>query len=184
MALSTRWCTNWRIRESRSSCCRACSAGHPFNARSRSRELLRHPVFIEQSLSDFGDADAIVLIDRTEGGKSAVFIEGKVKSSQAATWTLTEQFETFRLGLDSKVSSSNLFTQLYHKVRFVEAARCGDKNALHTGVPFPTCSSKQLRRIGKNPVVLRATEAIAPISLETRITWPLCRTRLGVFMIS
>jgi hypothetical protein len=35
-------------------------------------------VLMEQSLSDFGDADAILLLDGS-GGKSAVFLEAKVK---------------------------------------------------------------------------------------------------------
>ena len=41
-------------------------------------------VLIEQSLSDFGDADAILLLD-AGASKAAVFLEAKVKSSQAET---------------------------------------------------------------------------------------------------
>ena len=115
---------------------------------------------VEQSLSDFGDADAILLLHRPSGG-TAVFLEGKVKPAQTSVWTLQREFERFKDGLESTVSSSNLFAQLYHKVRFVGAATCGDQR-LSRGVTFPHCSSKRLRKIGGNPVVLRAVEQVGP----------------------
>jgi hypothetical protein len=118
-------------------------------------------VLVEQSLSDFGDADAILLLDR-QGAKSAVFLEAKVKTAQAAAWRLQDEFAQFQAGLKSTLNSSNLFTQLYHKVRFVEAARSGDGRALVSGVAFPSCSTKKRRRIGDNPVVLQAVKEITP----------------------
>jgi hypothetical protein len=124
-------------------------------------ELRSATALVEQSLSDFGDADAILLLDSLQK-KSVVFIEGKVKSSQSGPWRLEEQFARFQRGLTSKVDSSNLFTQLYHKVRFTHAARCEGQAPLYQGVPFPACSSKRLRYIGANPVVLRAVERITP----------------------
>src|SRR5262249_3098227 len=108
-----------------------------------------------------GDADAIVLLDRPSG-RSAIFIEGKVRGSQSTEWTLDEQFEMFRQGLTSRLHSSNLFTQLYHKARFVRAALGDEHGDLRNGVRFPSCSSKQVRRIGDNPVVLRALERVSP----------------------
>ena len=130
----------------------------PFTQRPAPIE--RVVALVEQSLSDFGDADAILLLDHT-AAKSAVFVEAKVKPSGIAEWRIQDEFETFRKGLESRVSSSNLFTQLYHKVRFVDAAT-GDAHRLRAGVAFPPCSRKALRRIGSNPVVLRAVEKAMP----------------------
>lgn len=66
-------------------------------------EITTATAMIEQSLSDFGDADAVLLLDRPQL-KSAVFLEGKVKASQAKTWTLTEQFAAFEQGLERRRS--------------------------------------------------------------------------------
>ena len=121
-------------------------------------EIQMATALIEQSLSDFGDADAVLLLERVHL-KSAVFVEGKVKSSQTKSWTLSDQFAAFEQGLASTLSSSNLFAQLYHKVRFAHAAAA---DALLQGVNFPQCSSKRVRHIGSNPVVRRAVEMMKP----------------------
>src|SRR2546422_7904209 len=78
-------------------------------------------VFIEQSLSDFGDADAILLLEFGEK-KSVAFLEAKVKASAAEAWTLGQEFGQFVYGCrtERKLSSSNLFTQLYHKARLID----------------------------------------------------------------
>jgi hypothetical protein len=48
--------------------------------------LVKATVLLEQSLSDFGDADAILLLETTDKS-SAVFVEAKVKPSQTiAKW--------------------------------------------------------------------------------------------------
>lgn len=120
-------------------------------------------VLIEQSLSDFGDADAVLLLDSAKS-KTAVFLEAKVKPSQVQRWALRDEFRTFEEGQqkEHQLSSSNLFTQLYHKTRFVAGLRSGGVAALQTGLEFPPCSTKTVRRIGSNPVVLKAVGAIEP----------------------
>lgn len=116
-------------------------------------------ILVEQSLSDFGDADAILLL-RTLSGPMAVFVEAKVSPSQARPWLIAQEFKDFWHGTQSKVGSSNLFTQMYHKVRFANALRRG-KSELEEGVPFPKSSSKPTRKIGNNPVVRRAAQKTA-----------------------
>lgn len=125
-------------------------------------------VLIEQSLSDFGNADAILLID--QGPKTAVvFIEAKVNRTQQDQWRIQDEYAQFRQGCQTErqLSSSNLFTQLYHKVRFVEALKTGGLEALKDGVLFPPCSTKRRRRIGDNPVVEKAVRRIEPYALES-----------------
>lgn len=113
-------------------------------------------VLVEQSFSDFGESDSVALI-RGDGEKTcSVFVEAKVKTFQVWDWHIRDEFGEFRKGVNHKVSSSNLFTQLYHKVRLVAGLRQGGLQQLQKGVPFPAWSSKPLRKIGNNGVVLDA----------------------------
>lgn len=118
-------------------------------------------VFVDQSFSQYGTADALLLIDNC-GTKQAVFIEGKVKTSQKSRWRMVDEFETFRNGVEKgSVSASNLFTQLYHKARLIKALRTGGISLLQEGVSFPEWSSRPVRRIGSNEVVIRTTSELA-----------------------
>jgi hypothetical protein len=116
-------------------------------------------VLVEQSFSDFGDADAVLLV-HGPSWRRAIFIEGKVKPSQVKSWTARNAWRAFLARKDNKLDSSNLFTQLYHKVRFVNALRDGGISCVEKGVAFPECSKKAVRKLGKNPVVRRATAMV------------------------
>ena len=120
------------------------------------RKLEGVEVLIEQSLSDFGDADAIVLF-HGQDWRCTVFIEGKVKTSQTSRWSINDVWEKFRKSVSSP---SNLFIQLYYKVRFVSALREGGIEYLQRGVEFRDYSTMKIRKIGRNQVVLRAAEMI------------------------
>jgi hypothetical protein len=134
-------------------------ASFPF---SRSRPLQGEAdVLIEQSFSDFGDPDALVLIRALESRTCAVFIEGKVKGSQASDWRIANEFEKFKTGLrPGQKSRSNLFTQLYYKQRLVAGLRQGGVQRLKQGLQFPAWSRKKLRKIGNNKVVEKATQQL------------------------
>jgi hypothetical protein len=113
-------------------------------------------VLIEQSFSDFGAADAVILYaDRP----CSVFVEAKVKTWSVGDWSIDRKFSDFASELQSKGSSSNLFRQLYYKFRLVEALRRGE-TTLEEGVSFPGWSSKQLRKIGGNRVVRQAVKCL------------------------
>ena len=127
---------------------------------------------IEQSFSDFGDADVVLLLDH-QGEKQVIFIEAKVKTSQKSHRNISDEFKAFKNGLEnSKVPkgfSSNLFVQLYLKVRLAKALQTGDIKQLKKGLPFPECllktskkTHKKLlpRKIGDNKVVLKAIDLI------------------------
>ena len=116
-------------------------------------------ILVEQSFSDFGDADSLLLIT-SEDKSSSVFIEAKVKPFQKKSWSIEDEFDNFINGTKSKVSSSNLFTQLYHKVRLVTSLRQSGMISIQKGIPFPSSSSKQIRKIGNNQIVLNATKAL------------------------
>ena len=116
-------------------------------------------LFIEPSLSDFGDVDAIALI-HGEGWRRSIFFEGKVKSAQRRSWTVNQEWKKFISGLSERLESSNLFAQLYYKIRFANTLKDGGIKALQLGIDFPACSKKRIRKIGANPVVLRMTSII------------------------
>ncbi len=119
-------------------------------------------IYLEQSFSDFGDADAVLLLKNGDI-KRAIFIEAKVKTYQKGQWNINDEFRKFEEGITDKVSSSNFFTQLYHKVRLVNAIKKQGIKRLIGGasVNFPKCSTKMERKIGKNLVVHKAIKEIS-----------------------
>ncbi len=128
-------------------------------------------VLVEQSLSDFGDADAVILIE-SEARKCAVFVEAKVRTQQKPSWDLSVEWCNFqgrvkgkqldkKTDKPKKVSSSNIFTQLYHKQQFAEHSI----NKLKKGICFPSWSTKSTpRNLGKNLIVLKAANLIKEYS--------------------
>lgn len=116
-------------------------------------------VLVEQSLSDFGDADVVLLLHGSDW-HCAVFVEGKVKPSQVGRWSIDAAWSEFLARKGGRLDSSNLFTQLYHKARFVAGLRQGGASALQRGLGFPECSAKTIRKLGSNPVVRRAASMI------------------------
>lgn len=121
-------------------------------------------VIVEQSFSDFGDLDALILLDGPV--QQAVFIEAKVKTAQRTAWLIQDEWARFGKHLartdDADRSSSNLFVQLYRKQKLVCHVRgenCeSDKVANHW-------------RIGTNPVVLRAKEELAKYCQDSSPVW-------------
>lgn len=119
-------------------------------------------ILIEQSFSDFGDADVLLLLNN--GVKNiSIFIEAKVRKS----WNIQTQYQKFLEGTMSKVSSSNLFTQFYHKLRLVNAIKAVGITGLQAGIDFPLSSSKPTRKIGSNLVVLKSVEKLSRYLDET-----------------
>ncbi|MBA7576044.1 hypothetical protein ES695_04275 [Candidatus Atribacteria bacterium 1244-E10-H5-B2] len=117
-------------------------------------------ILIEQSFSDFGDPDLVLLVNNLKG-KQVIFIEAKVKTSQRVCWNILEEFEEFKRGIEKdEINSSNLFVQLYHKVRLVKTLQTGGIKQLQNGVQFPRCSKKSHRKIGNNKIVLKAVNQL------------------------
>ena len=130
-------------------------------------------VLVEQSLSDFGTPDVIIL-KTSSAGNCAIFVEAKVQTAQSSRWQFCDQFSKFESGLELIVKSSdydarkkmkeklagNIFTQLYQKQRLVSFLKDGNYSILENGVDFPSWSTKPKRKIGENPVVLRAVKVI------------------------
>ncbi len=120
-------------------------------------------IFVEQSLAQFGDADAIIVIE-SDAGKCVVFGEAKVGSN----YFLSKEFTKFSDGVEEDCMptgfSSNIFTQIYHKQKFIRHTM----EELQKGVHFPpwsfTKNSQEnevsTRKIGNNQVVLDVANTI------------------------
>ncbi len=128
-------------------------------------------ILIEQSFSDFGDADLVFLVENLEG-KKILFIEAKVKTFQGS-WSISKEFKSFKTGVAKSEPiegfSSNLFVQLYFKTRLIKALNSGSITQLQKGLQFPECLLKKdrnthirniPRKIGKNDVVLKAVKQL------------------------
>lgn len=118
-------------------------------------------IMIEQSFSDFGDADAVILAS-TSQEKVAFFCEAK----RGRKWKLKTEWDKFKARFQTNMAGgeSNVFRQLYLKQRMVQALAAGDD--LHTGIEFdgvlrPNRGTRR-RKIGKNKVVLKAVGKLEP----------------------
>jgi len=131
-----------------------------FPYRTVNFQISEAKILIEQSFSDFGDADLVLLVSNFKS-KQVIFIEAKVKTCQRVCWNIFEEFKELKRGIEKdKVSSSNLFIQLYHKVRLVKTLQTGGIKQLQNGVQFPRCSTKSHRKIGDNNIVLKAVNQL------------------------
>jgi hypothetical protein len=146
-------------------------AQFPFCADAMPPPVSAAQVLLEQSFSDFGDADVVVLTKSAEH-KTAIFLEAKVRAAQKKSWAIKKEFDTFRGDVGKgKVACSNLFAQLYLKTRLVEGLRsCVSVECCE--VEMPPCfwgkTPKTTRKIGKNTIVLEAARRVRTHLDETR----------------
>lgn len=109
-------------------------------------------ILIEQSLSEFGDADLIFLIKHQ---CLCIFMEAKVKTEKKA-WKIDDcfkQFQNYCIPINGKYPdklTSNLFFQLFSKEKFIDSYDDDIKdNKFNIG-------NKQYRKIGNNNTVNKA----------------------------
>jgi len=114
-------------------------------------------ILIEQSFSDFGTVDFLFLVNNS-GSKQSIFFEAKIVN-YSDIFSEFEKFNSFINGL--RQSTSNLFFQIYEKIRLSAEIKNNNFIALHDGIKFPACSRKILRKIGTRKVVLKATNELA-----------------------
>jgi hypothetical protein len=120
-------------------------------------------IVVEQSFSDFGDADILILMKGRH--KMAVFVEAKVKTYQAPQWTIQAEWAKFQgllqlscPGLDPKErrrqATSNLFVQLYRKARLV-------RQVWNPGESLPPDAISQRWSLGNNQVIHEAARLLS-----------------------
>lgn len=122
---------------------------------------------VEQSFSEFGDADLVILFHGGDGSEYVVFIEAKVACGKS--WDLeTQALSVFRnkaglcptqsrLGDTSRVNNSDLLTQLYFKKLMVETISEG-RNMRERPTGF---GKKANQSLGNNSVVQAAKNRVS-----------------------
>ena len=127
-------------------------------------------ILIEQSFSDFGDCDLVILVEKninSETVKQVIFVEAKVKTATRKPWSIGDEFKKFakfrkeKVAEGKKVYDSTLFFQLYSKVMLVELAKKGHNNISEE--TYNGCfwaKRGKPRKIGENKVVRKAFEKI------------------------
>jgi hypothetical protein len=111
-------------------------------------------LLVEQSFSDFGDLDLLILLDFEYSKPQAVLVEAKVSTETGKRCTINRRWTDFLAMVnETKEVSSNLFVQLYRKAKLVQSlsgcsATKSDRHLLKRG------------KIGKNSVVLQAWEEL------------------------
>lgn len=123
-------------------------------------------ILIEQSFSDFGDCDLIILVSKKINNKTimqAIFIEAKVKTDSIKSWSIQKEYEEFCKFKEKKaegetVYDSTLFSQLYSKMMLVELAKQNISEKECSGGFW--AKRNKPRIIGSNEVVKEAFEKI------------------------
>jgi hypothetical protein len=109
-------------------------------------------LLIEQSFSDFGDLDLLMLLEGT--CTQAICLEAKVKTYDPNYWSLQKEWKMFIEAKNSDKGRSNLFTQLYRKMRLLKKVRNMDEE-----MAADTLAKRW--SLGKNGVVRKAAHALA-----------------------
>ena len=117
-------------------------------------------MIVEQSFSDFGDSDLIIIFNNGIE-KNVIFIEAKVKTFSRQKWSIEKEYSEFiHARIENyKNITSNLFRQLGLKhVLSVES----EKN-LKNGIMLETKlqgTKNGSRKIGNNEIVMKAYDMI------------------------
>jgi len=123
--------------------------------------VFRAEILLDVNFGKLGQSDAVLLID-TGRHRVSVFVQVKVPSGGKGGWTMADEFEKFRAGPGAVGYVTNLFSELYAKVRMVAALRGGGVAELQQGLAFPpSASGKTVRKVGTHPVTERAVERLA-----------------------
>lgn len=127
----------------------------------------RYTILLEQSFSDFGDADLVIIIhykdeevEKAED-KIVLFIEGKVNTS-LSSWNINTHFNNYDKKEEFDGYSSNLFYQLYFKKQLIDnwpiIEQQIKKEKKEKEIEIK--SFFRPRKIGNNPIVHKAFNLI------------------------
>lgn len=116
-------------------------------------------VLIEQSFSDFGDLDLLIMLDGSI--KQSVLLEAKVKRFQSNGWSISDEWDNFKRVVDGTLPiakyRSNLFIQLYRKMRLINTIK-------NPNLKLQPNIIRDSWRLGKHRIVGKAAEELAQYS--------------------
>jgi hypothetical protein len=124
----------------------------------------RYTILLEQSFSDFGDADLVIIIHYKEEevekpeDKIVLFIEGKVNTS-LSSWNINKHYDNYKNGVKYDGYSSNLFFQLFFKKQLIDNWTKIEQHIKNDKIG-EIKSFFRPRKIGNNPIVHKAFNLI------------------------
>lgn len=124
-------------------------------------ESIKYTILNEQSFSDFGDSDLVIIAENNcTKTKTVVFIEGKVKTSQGS-FSINRNFNDLKQENVFDGISSNIFVQLYYKYLLINVLNYDKTDTSSYNLPdiFKKNDGND-RKIGKNEIVKAAMEKI------------------------
>lgn len=112
-----------------------------------------YKILIEQSFSDFGDADLVVVAEYSSKEKKSFFFEAKVKTF-LGSWNIETQYNKYISNQKYDGWTSNLFYQLYLKKIMIDnfASIISGVEDMHKG--------NKMRKLGKNAIVHSAAKMV------------------------
>lgn len=125
-------------------------------------QITNATLLVEQSFSDFGDLDLLILVENSDKSPQAIFIEAKVSNDTRSWATVEYRWDEFVNMLDgADLNTSNLFVQLYRKVRLV--SRLSSDGDFHSDLFLPRGST------GTNTVVKNAVKKLRTYIKENKV---------------
>jgi len=103
-------------------------------------------VYIEPSLSDFGNPDAVVFLEGVEAGCNLIFVEAKLETFCSSCRVFERDKSAYQR------NASTVLHELFLKARFVDALT-QDERLVTGGFRVYADDQKAKRRIGDDPVV-------------------------------
>ena len=128
-------------------------------------------IYVEPSLSGFGNPDVVVLADFEDGFKRVFFVEAKVGTFEHSVGLGSSSCKAFN------ENSSSVLHELFLKARFGELLE-KQSRLLSDGVLIYDSPQEKPRKIGTDPMVLELVEALKGrilyfVSLTTDPTLPI-----------
>lgn len=112
-----------------------------------------YDIFLEQSFSDFGDADLVIIAEYSKKVKKSFFFEAKVKTF-LGNWNIDAQYNKYMSNQKYYGWTSNLFYQLYLKQLMI------DNFAILTSGVKDEHEGEKIRKLGENEIVYKAINMI------------------------
>lgn len=113
-----------------------------------------YEIIMEQSFSQFGSSDLIIIINPNKEDKIALFFEAKVMTCQGI-WDLEKMYDKFKRNIKYRNYASNLFFQLYLKELLIN-----NFNSITKQIAVIDKLGNH-RQIGKNKVVNKTFNKIS-----------------------
>jgi hypothetical protein len=106
-------------------------------------DCITYTFLIEQSFSDFGDSDLVIIAENKAGEKRVVFVEGKVKTQQKQTFVLEKTNVFEQLNNKYMMVKGNVASKSTHKIvlKVIETIKGAERYYFVAILPLDTKST-------------------------------------------